>query len=57
MPTNPEDILQLFQSDELSVYVGWWCVLTALSMPSVNSMMKKITAHTDDPGKVAIASG
>lgn len=32
-------------------------VLTALSMPRVNNMMKKITAHTDDPGNVAMASG
>lgn len=36
---------------------GGGCSLTALSMPSVSSMMKKITAHTDDPGRVAMASG
>lgn len=40
----------------VSVYVCG-CILTALSMPSVNNMMKKITAHTDDPGNVAMASG
>lgn len=32
-------------------------ILTALSMPRVNSMMKKITAQIDDPGSVAMASG
>lgn len=31
--------------------------LTALSMPNVNNIMKKITAHTDEPGRVAMASG
>ena len=31
--------------------------LTALSMPKVSSMMKKITAQTEDPGNVAMASG
>lgn len=31
--------------------------LTALSMPNVSNIMKKITAHTDEPGRVAMASG
>lgn len=35
----------------------WTRILTALSMPRVSNMMKKMTAHTDDPGSVAIASG
>lgn len=33
------------------------CILTALSMPSVSSIMKKITAQIEDPGNVAMASG
>lgn len=31
--------------------------LTALSMPRVISMMKKMIAQAEDPGRVAIASG
>ena len=31
--------------------------LTALSIPSVMSIRKKMTAQADDPGRVAMASG
>lgn len=32
-------------------------VFTALSIPKVSSMMKKMTAQTEEPGNVAMASG
>lgn len=54
--TNFEKVTHHLSNVCICVCVGG-SVLTALSMPSVNSMIKKITAHTDDPGNVAMASG
>ena len=52
-----EEIVQKYtSSDKASGYRGF-TVRTALSIPSVISMIKNIMAHAVEPGSVAIASG